>query len=182
MLHAAVKFGFAGVFGAIVGAVVLVGSNLWTYSRLTHEADVGSISFQALGPELYQVVFVDASSGDRRRFQLAGDEWQLDTRIIKWTSWVNLLGRDTLYQLDRISGRYVDARRALAQPPTLVDLRGSQWLDLWELARDYPKALFVVDAQYGSSVFLPMQDGASYRISMSNTGVLARRTDEQGKQ
>jgi len=181
VLHAAVKFGFAGLIGAVLGSVLLVGSNLWTYSRLTHEADIGTISFQVLGPERYQVVFVDAS-GDARRFELAGDEWQLDTRIIKWTSWVNLLGRDTLYQLDRISGRYVDARRARAEPPSLVDLRGSPWLDLWDLAREYPQALSMIDAQYGSSVFLPMQDGATYRVSMSNTGVLARRTDEQGEQ
>jgi hypothetical protein len=91
------------------------------------------------------------------------------------------LGRDTLYQLDRISGRYVDARRARTERPSLVDLRGPQWLDLWALARDYPQALFMIDAQYGSSVFLPMRDGATYRISMSSTGVLARRTDEQTK-
>ena len=154
MLRSTLKLGVSGALGAIAGVGLLLGSNFWTFSRLTHESDVGTISFR-----------------------LAGDEWQLDTRVIKWKAWTNLLGKDTFYQLDRFAGRYQDARVALNSPPSLVDLRDSPVIDIWELARDYPDTLFMVDAQYGSSVFLPMRDGYTYRISMSNSGVLARRIE-----
>ena len=94
MLPPLLKFSLSGALGGVLGVVLLAGSNLWTYNRLTHEADVGTIAFTALGEQRFQAVF-SAPDGLNRRFELSGDEWQLDTRIIKWKVWANLLGRDT---------------------------------------------------------------------------------------
>lgn len=173
LLRSSIKLATSGLLGGIVAITALTGSNLWTYSRLTQEATIGEISFSELSDEKFQAVFIDVE-GEQREFFLSGDEWQLDTRVIKWKAWANLLGRQTLYQLDRISGRFSDPAKAGQSLPTLVDLRGDAWVDIWHLAREYPDTLFMVDAQYGSSVFLPMRDGASYTITISNSGVLAR--------
>ena len=176
MLRSAIKFALTSVTGTVAAIAIVLGGNYWTYSRLTHEVEVGVIAFERQG-DGYLASFVTGNN-DPQYFVLKGDEWQLDTRLIKWKSWATLLGKDTLYQLDRISGRYRDARKAREELPSLADLGGPGLLDLWTLARDYPDVFFMVDAQYGSSVFLPMEDGVSYRISMSNTGVLARRIEE----
>jgi hypothetical protein len=160
----------------MVAITLLLGGNLWTYSRLTHEVQVGEIRFEKQdGGYLATFAMPD---GPKKQFVLKGDEWQLDTRIVKWRSWATLLGKDTLFRLDRISGRYRDPGRAARELPSLVDLRESPWPDIWSMARDYPKLMFMVDAEYGSSVFLPMRDGESYRITMSDTGVLARRVEQ----
>jgi len=39
---------------------------------------------------------------------LRGDEWQIDARVLKWRGMAVLIGFDTLYRLDRLSGRYRD--------------------------------------------------------------------------
>jgi len=160
-----------GMMFFIVAAALL--SNLWTYSRLTHEVEVATISFQRLAPMQYQATFAEPDK-QPRQFVLHGDEWQLDTRIVKWKGWVNLLGRHTLFELDRLSGRYRDPKLARQSPVSIADLRGEHWLDIWQWARDYPDYVILIDAQYGSSVFLPMRDQASYRITMGPSGVLAR--------
>lgn len=176
MIRSVLKMGVSGVLGVVLGSMLLLGSNLWTYTRLTNESEIGTIRFSALGGERY-LVTLNLVDGDERSFELAGDEWQLDTRIIKWKAWANLLGRDTFFQLDRVSGRYSDAQMAQQATPSLVDLRDSSSLDLWSMAHQYPDTLFMIDAQYGSSVFLPMYDGAGYRIGMASSGVLARPID-----
>jgi len=175
LLRSAFKFGLTGLGGGLAAVALLLGSNFWGYSRLTHESEVGAIEFKRQG-DVYLAV-LSTPHNDKKSFTLKGDEWQLDTRLIKWKAWATLLGKDTLYQLDRISGRYRDAQKQLEERPSLVDLRENGVVDVWALARDYPDILFMIDAQYGSSVFLPMEDGVSYRITMSNTGVLARRAN-----
>lgn len=175
MFRSALKLGLTSLGGAAAAIALLLGGNIWSYSRLTHETEIGIITFEQQGA-VYQVSFFEPG-GDAKQFVLQGDEWQLDARLIKWKSWANLLGKDTLYQLDRLSGRYRDAQRAQKETPSLVDLRETAMIDIWALARDFPGAFFMVDAQYGSSVFLPMKDDAAYRITVSNTGVLARPID-----
>jgi len=176
LVRSAIKLGLTGATGAIAAIMLLLGGNLWSYSRLTHEADIGVISFVKHN-DGFQVSLAIPEQGTQY-FELKGDQWQLDTRIIKWKAWATLLGQDTLYQLDRVTGRYQDADMARRSMPTLIDLGSADMVDIWALARRFPDLFFMVDAQYGSSVFLPMEDRVSYRLSMSNTGVLARRVEE----
>ena len=51
-------------------------------------------------------------------------------------------------------------------------------LDLWLLARAYPRWLPFVDAVYGSATYLPMADGARFQVTISQTGLVARPTND----
>ena len=50
-------------------------------------------------------------------------------------------------------------------------------IDLWELARDYGRWLPWVDAYYGSAAYMPLVDGASYALALSNSGLVVRPSD-----
>lgn len=163
----------SGALATLLILVLAIIANLWTYTRLTHETVVGDIAFQQLSPGRF-VATLTLPDEPERRFVLEGDEWQLDARVLKWEAWVNLLGRHTLFELDRLSGRYSDIQQARTNRPSLHPLRDDDWFDLWAWARRHPDFAFMVDAGYGSSVFLPMYDKAHYRVSLSTTGMLAR--------
>ena len=47
-------------------------------------------------------------------------------------------------------------------------------LDLWRIAERHGNWLPVLDAVYGSAAYLPMSDGAEYRIWLSQSGLVAR--------
>lgn len=47
-------------------------------------------------------------TGEGQRLMLRGDEWQIDARVLKWQAFVNVLGFDAVYRLERMSGRYSD--------------------------------------------------------------------------
>lgn len=177
MFRLLARLGVGGTLGVIVLSAALLFSNAWTYVRLTHETPVGEISFAALGDKRFAVKFVDANAQKSHSFELVGDQWRFDTRILKWKTWATLLGKDPLYQLDRVSGRYVDADTERNAPPTLYAFSAASWFDPWYLAKNYPDTFFMADASYGSSIYLPMEDGAKYAISMSMTGLLARQVN-----
>jgi hypothetical protein len=161
---------------SLVGLLALgaVGINLRSYARLTHEEPVAELSFEARGPQRYLATLTTLPERRVRRFELAGDEWQLDARVLKWRGWANLLGLDARYRLERVSGRYRDVAQERSAPRSVYALGEDPALDLWSLARDYPAWLPFVDAVYGSATYLPMAAGARYEVSLTQSGLIAR--------
>jgi len=82
-----------------------LGISLRGYRLLTAEAPVASLSARQTGPQQFSLR-VDFPDGGHRSAALAGDEWQLDARVIKWTPRAIELGAEPLYRVDRLSGRF----------------------------------------------------------------------------
>jgi len=157
--------------GLLLGA--MLSWNLWTYHRLTAEQWVADLTFNQIG-DGYYLATLQPNGQPAQQFQLHGDDWQLDARLVTWVPWMQLLGNEPIYRLDRLSGRYRDVEMARTQLPSVHALSQNPGLDLWALARDGGDWLPGVDAAYGSAVFLPMADGAGFRVSLSARGLIAR--------
>ncbi|HET7371589.1 MAG TPA: hypothetical protein VFK45_12210 [Gammaproteobacteria bacterium] len=166
--------------GLIAAVALLIGLNLLTWQRFTHERPVARLSFSQLGPQHF-AVDVHFADGRDRHVTLHGDEWQLDARILKWKSVATLLGFDPLYRIERIHGRYDDLHQAQTAPPSVVGLGDAKGLSLWNLAHNQAGWLPFVDASYGSATYLPMTDGARYVVMISNTGLLARPLNDSAR-
>jgi hypothetical protein len=162
------------------GIGVMFGTSYLGYERLTEETPVGQIEFVATGPQTFDVRLMRSDKTDRL-FELAGDEWQLDARVIRWTPPATILGLDPVYELERISGRYADLDQERTGTRTVFALADRGRVDLWSFAREHPKLLPGVDAYYGTATYLPMADGARYTVSMSRDALIARPANEQAQ-
>jgi hypothetical protein len=91
------------------------------------------------------------------------------------------MGFDTAYRLERISGRYSRIEDERNLPRTVYPLNPPNRLDLWELVHRYHSWLPWVDAIYGSAVYLPMADAASYEIKVSQSGLVARPLNQAAR-
>jgi hypothetical protein len=152
----------------------VVSLNLHTYARLTYERAVAEIVFEARSPQHYRATLAEVPGGEMQVFTLAGDEWQLDARVLKWKGWANLLGLDAQYRLERVSGRYRDIEQERYDERTVYSLSANPGVDLWQLSIKYPQWLPFVDAVYGSATYMPMADGARYQVSITQSGLIAR--------
>jgi len=159
---------------AVAAVAFIISLNLHTYARLTHEEPVAEIVFESRGPQHYRATLTQVPSGQMQMFVLAGDEWQLDARVLKWKGWANLLGLDAQYRLERVAGRYRDLQQERRKERTVYPLSENPGVDLWELSTDYPQWLPFVDAVYGSATYLPMADGARYEVRITQSGLVAR--------
>ena len=50
-----------------------------------------------------------------RMFEILGDEWQMDARVVTWKPPMTMLGLDPIFQLDRLSGRYAEVEEELSK-------------------------------------------------------------------
>jgi hypothetical protein len=161
---------------AVAALMAAISINLYTYDRLTHESKIAEISFQEIRSQHFEAhLFLENNT---KILDMRGDEWQIDARVLKWRGMALLIGFDTLYRLDRLSGRYRSIVQEITEERTVNSLSEEQGLDLWLIARKYAHWIPWVDALYGSATYMPMVDGASYTVSISSTGLLARPSND----
>jgi hypothetical protein len=162
-----------------VGGAMLAAS-LHTYSRLTHEQEAARAVLRALGPQHFELILVRAGEPSQR-FELRGDEWQIDARVLKWRGMGSLLGFDTVYRFERLAGRYADHDLERKAQRSVHALSATSTVDFWQLLKTYHDYLPLADAKYGSAAYVPMADGAQYVVSVSATGLLIRPLNDAAK-
>jgi hypothetical protein len=173
--------GFSGLVLLLLSAcAALIAANLVTYQRLSFEQPAGELQLSRTGPREYSAVLT-YPAGEHATFALRGDEWQVDARVLKWHAFANLVGFDTAYRLERISGRYARIEDERSQARTVYDLNAPQRIDPWDLIHRYHSWLPWLDAFYGSATFLPMADGALYEIKVSQSGLVARPLNQAAR-
>ncbi len=163
----------AAVVAGLGTAGAMLAASLHSYARLTKEQEAARAVFRALAPKHYELLLV-LRTEPARRFELRGDEWQIDARVLKWRGMGTVLGLDTLYRFERLAGRYADTAQEKSAPRTVHALPVEAGFDLWALLKEQPRWLPLADALYGSAAYAPMADGAQYAVNVSTTGLLIR--------
>ena len=145
------------------------------YRSLTSEQLAATIHIEALGEQIFRATVNEPENLATQSFDLAGDQLYVDARVLKWHPWANVLGLQTLFELERVSGRYASLDDEQTSARTVYSLSQKRPLDLFELATQYARYTPFVDAEYGSGVFLEVEDGASYTLNISSSGLVLRQ-------
>lgn len=181
------RFASAGVHaasGLVLGLVALclglVVLNTQTYARLANERAVAEVTVAALHPALQQYrVTVRRLDGTNliTECRIQGDEWVISAAVQKWRPWANVLGLDATYTLDQIANKYFSAERSNGRVITACDLEGppppvnayAPILVDWLMDRTKAE-----QRRFGSAVYMPLTDGAIYRVIMTQSGLNAQ--------
>lgn len=156
--------------GGLAGAMIL---GLQGYHALTREEVAARVTVRPAGPQRFTALF-RLADGRQETFELAGDEIYVDAHILKWKPMANLLGVHTVYELDRVAGRYHGIEQERSAPRTVYSVGREQPVDLFSLRRRYPFLSPLFDAQYGSATFVAVTGPAELEVRVSTTGLLVR--------
>lgn len=162
------------------GASILLAFSYFGYDRLIDEQVVSQIEFSQSAPGEYDARLMIGGERDRL-LPLRGDEWQMDARVVNWKAPATLLGLDPIYQLERLSGRYSNIDEELSEQRTVHALSENMALDVWRVARRFPKLMPGIDAYYGTATYLPMADGARFEVTLTRTALIARPMNDAAR-
>lgn len=166
---------FTSLLFVMSASIILLASvGIKGYHALTREELAATVYVKPLGSQQFQARIVRAGRADTT-FIIAGDELYIDSRILKWKPFANILGVHTFYQLDRISGRYRDIVDETTKLRTLYSLSGPMkpW-DLYSLATRYKFIAPLIDAQYGSATFVAAEPDKVLKVMVTTSGLLIR--------
>lgn len=161
----------AGAAGS--GAVAL---GVQGYRALTHEEVAAMVRTEPLGPNRFRAQF-RFPDGREAAYTLSGNQLYVDARILKWHPFANVLGLHTVYELDRVAGRYLDLTQEQQQPRTVQSLAPERKVDLFSLRQRYALLSPLLDADYGSATFAAADGPAQYEVRVSTTGLLIRKLE-----
>ena len=177
-------------FMALAAIAALLALDVQTYSRLVYERPVATVMTRQLGPQYYEATVIQPGNGENmpaatNLYPLHGDEWRIEAQVLKWKPWANVLGLNTQYRLDRLSGRYqsiqqeINAERSV-HPLSMTEAdNGLPWrISTWDAARKYRKYVDAVDTLYGGAAYMPMADGARYDVWITQSGLIARPAND----
>jgi hypothetical protein len=165
--------GTGALFLSLAALSGVLGVSTQGYRALTREEVAATITTVPTGPATFQA-FVEFADGRDTTVNVLGDQLLVDAHILKWRPLANVLGVHTWYELDRLSGRFVDIEGERSRPRTIHSLKTGKPRDLFLLARRYTLLAFLVDTEYGSATYVDVSRPARFEIRVSTTGLLVR--------
>ncbi|BAV34924.1 hypothetical protein SCL_2647 [Sulfuricaulis limicola] len=160
--------------GATASGAVALG--VQGYRALTHEELAATVRTEPLGPNRFRAQF-RFPDGREVAYTLNGNQLYVDARILKWHPFANIFGLHTVYELDRVAGRYLDLAQEQQQPRTVQSLAPERQVDLFSLRQRYALLSPLLDADYGSATFAAADSPAQYEVRVSTTGLLIRKLE-----
>jgi hypothetical protein len=176
-------FGWGRGLGGIVLLAVAL-SLLWaavavqTYVGLTsdiHVARVHATSVANLPHQMFVELTLYDKDGNQtsdKTYLVQGDEWELRGDMIKFPTWLNVLGLHSGYKLTRLEGSFDDPNLEANSKHTVIVLNGGDD-NFFKTVQEWPWASPVIEAAYGSGVLLAA-DGKTYDVFVSQTGLYAK--------
>lgn len=176
VLGAVRNFTFA--FLMLVIALLLATISLSTqgYKALTQEVLAANVVIEPIDDQKF-IAHFRFPDNSRAKYEISGDELYVDAHILKWKSLANVFGLHTLYELDRVAGRYSSLEDEKERQRTVYSLAGEKTVDIFDLRTRYEVLSFLLDAEYGSATFIDVKKASRFKIMVSTTGLLFR-TDE----
>lgn len=114
-------------------------------------------------------------------FNLTGDMWQLDVRILTWHPVLAHFGMEPLFRLERLGARYHSIEDEQRFPRTLYNLvtpgfQDGYWLRLLTFSEGS-----LINSYFGSAVYAPMSDEAIYGVYLTKTGTELKPLNEPAR-
>ncbi|MDB6062873.1 MAG: cation/multidrug efflux pump [Verrucomicrobiaceae bacterium] len=161
--------------------IALAAWNLRSYQAVVTAKPIATLAFNRIEDRHYAVSLVD-QSGNEQRYELDGEMWQLDTRVLRWTDTVAQLGFKPGYRVATLSGRYLSLEDEQTLPHSSVDLGGTaSGLDVWFWLKKVNRHFSLLEAVSANVSYLPMADGAMYSVAIEGGGLIAHPLNERAK-
>jgi hypothetical protein len=170
------RTGGGALFLSLSALGATLGASTQGYRALTGEEVALTVTTVPTGPRAFQA-FIEFADGRDTTLVVQGDQIMIDAHILKWRYFANVFGLHTQYELDRLSGRYLDIDSERELPRTVHSLKTGKPVDLFDLVSRYTFLTFLVDAEYGSATYIEVQEPARFEVSVSTTGLLVREVE-----
>lgn len=160
---------------SIVFAFCLLGvAPFYVYHRLDMEIPIAKFHFAPVNQYLYDMTFYSGDMCDPQTYRVRGDQAQIDASFLKWQSWVAMLGVDSLFRFDRLSGRFRDINAEKENARTLVYLSPNVVIDPFRESSLDAQSNWLVSTQYGSSVYVDIDTSLVYTVYKTEDSMMVK--------
>ncbi len=168
------------VFAVVCAALAL---DLRSYQAWpTAQQRIASVSFEQLDEQHY-IARLKRANGGEQVFELYGDQWQVDVRILNWTRALRNLGLKPVYRLERLGGRFLVLEQEVGSQPRSHALTSNlAGPDAANLVRAVQDTLHWFNPESSIAAFMPMAPDAEYSLQLTGVGLTAQAQNAAAEQ
>lgn len=174
--------GTLGVFLLLFTALAaLTGVDFLSYKSAKSGEAFVTLSLRKREGNTY-FVELQESSGALHKLEVEGQQWQLQVRMFSWPPLLSTVGLGAGYQLESISGRFIELQLdnlVGGKPPQ--PLHSDGLIDAWAFLNAHPAVVPFLTAHTATPGFIPMADGAIYDVKAEGPNVTAVPMNDAAK-
>lgn len=174
--------GSFGVSLILIAAVMIYAAlDLRYYIAGGEESTVATVSFEQLEAQYFEAT-VSQLDGESVVYPIYGDLWQMKAGVLRWNLSLPFIDIRPGYRLQAISGRYYSLEQERTSNTSDHDMNPVTGpLDLWQWLKDRPGANILLTAELSEIRYIPMSDGALYKVVGSKKGLQVVPLNQRAK-
>ena len=171
----------AAALGWLCLATWDLGRGLAAYEPRHDGRPVAEIGFERLGEGRFRATLTRLPGGRMQVFEMQGDEWRIQARLLDWTQRARSLGARPRYRLERLeSRRSADASQPRTACCSRYALAEDVGPDVWRQAQERTLQARAILPSLAASEYAPMENGAVFRLSLHGGTLSAGRVAGAG--
>ncbi len=141
------------IFALISSIFILLYAGLKGYEHFTYNKPIFSVECPIKEDDSFVLKFIplDGKESQARFYRVKGQQFVIEGHIIKWENFFVTVGMKPLYQVTRLTGRYVSINDEKEKERSVYEIEEETML--WRWLMQYGEKIPGIDAVYGISSF-----------------------------
>lgn len=169
-----IHFLFVVIFALISFIFLLFYVSLKGYKNFTYNKPIFSIecSLKEKDSFMLKLTPLDGDESEAEFYNVKGQQFVIEGHIIKWENFFVAVGMKPLYQVTRLTGRYISFEDEKEKERSVYKL--GEETKFWRLLMKYGEKVPGIDAVNGISSFKDAEENKGYRVSIIHSAFVIK--------
>ena len=152
--------------------LLLIYTSFKNYEHFGYKENVLTIVCQLKEVDWFVIELIseDRNKEKSRFYRLTGQQFLIEGHIVKWKDFFAFLGMKPLYQVTRLSGRYITIEDEKKNERTIYEI--NKTTKFWNFMMRYGKKIPGIDAVYGTASFTYPEVDDTLELLITHTGFM----------
>lgn len=162
------------IFGLLSTVFLLLFTSFQNYRHLTYKKPVFKIKCTVSNPEWFSLELkpVKGDKDESQFYIINGQQFIIEGHIVKWDDFMLALGMKPLYQITRLSGRYISVEDEKSKKRSVYEINKES--KIWRFLLKYGSKIPGIEASYGTAAFSYPEEKDTMNLIITNHGFIIK--------
>jgi hypothetical protein len=174
-----IHFLFVIIFALVSAIFILLYATLRGYENFAYSKPVFSIECPIKEDDSFVLEFVplDREVNEVRSYLIKGQQFVVEGHIVRWENFFVTVGMKPLYQVTRLTGRYVSINDEKGKERSVYEI--GEETKMWRWLMQYGEKIPGIDAVYGTSSFKDAFENKKYIVNIVHNAFVIKEQNNR---
>jgi hypothetical protein len=162
------------IFALISSIFILLYVGLKGYENFTYNKPIYSVECSLKQEDSFVLNFIPLNGDDRPAsfYRIKGQQFVIEGHIVKWENFFVMVGMKPLYQVTRLTGRYISIDDEKEKQRSVYEVE--EETKVWRWLMKYGEKIPGIDAVQGISSFKDAEDNKKFIVYITHNAFIVK--------